>query len=207
MQRGFSCLFLPLALICIIQLVIIRTNESLQIIYLKMTTVSPKWSRPVSLRASFSNRSVSNNYLLVTDFPVHKICDGSLKTILHGMTSSHTASVQQAYTTWIVSCKLNLQLAYDCRVGPKSCPRPVVSLLYATKSYRVKRPLEGGKDVRVVFLDISKAFDKVWHAALLRKLEALGEQWPLLQCCESYLHNRKQCVVIYRRTVFRLAYS
>ena len=37
---------------------------------------------------------------------------------------------------------------------------------------------------------------KVWHAALLRKLEAIGVQWPLLQCCESYLHNRKQCVVI-----------
>ena len=49
---------------------------------------------------------------------------------------------RQAYdrpTTWIFSCKSNLQLAYDCRVGPKSCRRPLVSLLYATKSYRVNR--------------------------------------------------------------------
>ena len=52
--------------------------------------------------------------------------------------------IRQAYdrpTTWIFSCKSNLQLAYDCRVGSKSCRRPVASLLYATKSYRVNRPL------------------------------------------------------------------
>ena len=171
---------LLLVLICIIQLAITRTNESLQFIYLKMTTVSSKWDRPVSLLVSFSNRSVSNNYLLVTDFPVHMIYGGSLKIILHGTTLWHTASLQQTYTTWIVSCKSDLQLAYDCRVGPKSFRRPGVSLLYATKSYRVKRPLEGGKEVRVVVLDINKAFDKVWHAALLCKLEALGVQWPLL---------------------------
>ena len=45
-------------------------------------------------------------------------------------------------------------------------------------------------------LDINKAFDKVWHAALLCKLEALGVQPPLLQWFESYLLNRKQRVVI-----------
>ena len=30
--------------------------------------------------------------------------------------------------------------------------------------------LEGSKEVRVVFLDLSKTFDEVWHASLLRKL-------------------------------------
>ena len=30
------------------------------------------------------------------------------------------------------------------------------------------------REVRAVFLDINKAFDKVWHAGLLCKLEALG---------------------------------
>ena len=46
--------------------------------------------------------------------------------------------------------------------------------------HKIYEALEGGKEVRVVFLDISKAFDKVWHAGLLRKLEALGVQSPLL---------------------------
>ena len=36
----------------------------------------------------------------------------------------------------------------------------------------------------------------MWHAGLLRKLEALGVQSQLLQWFESYLCNRKQCVVI-----------
>ena len=36
---------------------------------------------------------------------------------------------------------ITTQLAYDCRVGPKSCRRPVVRLLYATKSYRVNQLL------------------------------------------------------------------
>ena len=47
----------------------------------------------------------------------------------------------------------------------------------------------------MVFLDISKAFDKVWHAGLLKKLEALGVGDPLLSWIESYLLNRKQRVV------------
>ena len=62
--------------------------------------------------------------------------------------------------------------------------------------HKIYGALEGGKEVRVVFLDISKAFDKVWHAGLLRKLEALGVQSPLLQWFKSYLRNRKQRVVI-----------
>jgi hypothetical protein len=45
-------------------------------------------------------------------------------------------------------------------------------------------------------LDISKAFDRVWHAGLLKKLEAIGIRNPLLQWFESYLENRIQRVVI-----------
>ena len=62
--------------------------------------------------------------------------------------------------------------------------------------HKIYEALEGGKEVRVVFLDRCKAFDKVWHAGLLHKSEALGVQSPLLQWFESYLCNRKQRVVI-----------
>jgi hypothetical protein len=56
--------------------------------------------------------------------------------------------------------------------------------------------LEQGKEVRMVFLDISKAFDKVWHKGLLYKLVVFGIQDPLLSWLKSYLSNRKQRVVI-----------
>ena len=49
-------------------------------------------------------------------------------------------------------------------------------------------------EVRAVFLDISKAFDKVWHSGLLFKLKQNGVTGKLLKFFESYLHNRKQRV-------------
>ena len=47
-----------------------------------------------------------------------------------------------------------------------------------------------------VFLDISKAFDKVWHQGLLVKLKQNGISGNLLMLFENYLHNRKQRVVL-----------
>ena len=51
-------------------------------------------------------------------------------------------------------------------------------------------------EVQAVFLDISKAFDKVWHDGLIYKLEQNGVSGNLLKLTRSYLHNRKQRVVI-----------
>ena len=51
-------------------------------------------------------------------------------------------------------------------------------------------------DVRAVFLDISKAFDKVWHSGLIFKLKQNGISGRLLKFFESYLDDRKQRVAI-----------
>ena len=51
--------------------------------------------------------------------------------------------------------------------------------------HKIYEALEGGKELCAVFFDISKAFDKVWRAGLLRKLEALGVQSSLIQWFES----------------------
>jgi len=51
-------------------------------------------------------------------------------------------------------------------------------------------------EVRAVFLDISKAFDKVWHEGLIFKLEQNGVSGRLLTLFESYLRNRKQRVAL-----------
>ena len=56
--------------------------------------------------------------------------------------------------------------------------------------------LDEGKEVRVVFCDISKAFDRVWHKGLLHKLESKGVSGPLLKWLSNYLSNRSQRVVI-----------
>ena len=51
-------------------------------------------------------------------------------------------------------------------------------------------------EVRAVFLDISKAFDKVWHEGLIFKLKQSGISGSLLMLLTNYLTNRKQRVVI-----------
>ncbi|MCG8078294.1 MAG: hypothetical protein JAY75_18895, partial [Candidatus Thiodiazotropha taylori] len=56
--------------------------------------------------------------------------------------------------------------------------------------------LDSGKEVRAVFCDISKAFDRVWHAGLLKKLQAVGISGNQLKWFTSYLENRKQRVVL-----------
>lgn len=55
--------------------------------------------------------------------------------------------------------------------------------------------IDDGKEVRVVFCDVSKAFDRVWHAGLIHKLRAAGVTGNLLNLV-SYLDNRRQRVVI-----------
>ena len=51
-------------------------------------------------------------------------------------------------------------------------------------------------EMRANFLDISKAFDKVWHEGLLFKLECIGISGNLLSLLESFLSNGFQQVVL-----------
>ena len=58
------------------------------------------------------------------------------------------------------------------------------------------KSLDQGKEVRAVFCDISKAFDRVWHRGLLFKPESIGVSDSLLLWFKSYLADRKQRVVL-----------
>ena len=56
--------------------------------------------------------------------------------------------------------------------------------------------LDQGISTQAVFFDISKAFDRVWHAGLLAKLEGVGIRGSLLEFLKSYLTNRTQATVV-----------
>ena len=55
-------------------------------------------------------------------------------------------------------------------------------------------------DIRGVFLDISKAFDKVWHDGLIFKLQTYGIDGKLLKLLKSYLKDRQQRVLLNGQT-------
>ena len=56
--------------------------------------------------------------------------------------------------------------------------------------------LENCKEVRAVFLDISKAFDRVWHEGRISKLKYVGVRGLLLKWLQSYLSGRQERVVL-----------
>ena len=58
------------------------------------------------------------------------------------------------------------------------------------------RALDEGKEVRVVFCDISKTFDRVWHRGLLAKLYHYGIIGNLHKCFENYLTDKIQRLTI-----------
>ena len=52
------------------------------------------------------------------------------------------------------------------------------------------------ENVDILYLDLSKAFDKVDHCVLLRKLQERGISGSLLSWIRAFLEERYQCVRI-----------
>ena len=68
--------------------------------------------------------------------------------------------------------------------------------LHFCQFYEFSKALDDGKEIRVVFFDISKAFDRVWHKGLIYKLQNIGITGSLLLWIENYLFSRKQKVLL-----------
>lgn len=61
---------------------------------------------------------------------------------------------------------------------------------------KITKALDKKHDACVVFLDISKAFDKVWHRGLIFKLKQFGLGNIVVDWMDSYLSGRSQQVTI-----------
>ena len=63
-------------------------------------------------------------------------------------------------------------------------------------SDRTARAFNRSGATRVVALDISKAFDRVWHAGLLHKRKSYGISGQIFGLISSFLSNRRLRVVL-----------
>ena len=61
---------------------------------------------------------------------------------------------------------------------------------------RITRTFNGSGATRAVALDISKAFDRVWHAGLLHKLRSYGISGQIFSLISSFLSNRQLQAVL-----------
>ena len=63
-------------------------------------------------------------------------------------------------------------------------------------AHEILSAFDDGHEVRSVFLDISKAFDRVWHEGLLFKLQQNGISEELITLIKDFLSCRKQRIVL-----------
>ena len=74
-----------------------------------------------------------------------------------------------------------------------SCINQLLAITHEIfEAFDCNPPLE----VRTVFLDISKAFEKVWHEGLLYKLKSVGISGELYKLLKNYLSGRFQSVIL-----------
>ena len=72
-----------------------------------------------------------------------------------------------------------------------SCINQLFSIIHD-----IYKSFDYGYVVRGVFLDISKALDKVWHDGIIFNLEQNGISGKLNKLLHDFLVNRKQRVVL-----------
>ena len=95
---------------------------------------------------------------------------------------------------------LENKLFTECQSGflpGDSCISPLLSI-----THKIYKSFDCNHSVDVIgtFLDISKAFDKVWHDGLIYKLKSYGVENKLLNLIQNYLTNRQQGVLLNERT-------
>lgn len=87
-------------------------------------------------------------------------------------------------------------LLVSCQSGfikGDSCVSQLLSIIHSIHENLDSNP---SLDTKGIFLDLSKAFDKVWHKGLIYKLQSYGIRGNLLKLLNNYLDSRKQRVVI-----------
>ena len=78
-----------------------------------------------------------------------------------------------------------------------SCTNQLISITHEIiKHFDSNQPIE----TRGVFLDMSKAFDKVWHEGLIFKLQNYGIEGKLFSLIKSFLSGRYQRVILNGQT-------
>ena len=92
----------------------------------------------------------------------------------------------------LVSCTLLNPNQSGFRPGDSTVNQLISITHMIFKAFDCNPPL----DVRSVYLDISKAFDRVWHDGLFYKLKRCGVSGEFLSLIQSFLKDRKQRTVL-----------
>ena len=87
-----------------------------------------------------------------------------------------------------------MQPFFDFQYGFR--PARSTTDLLTVGSDRIARAFNRSGATRAVVLDISKAFDRIWHIGLLHKLKSYGISDQIFGLISSFLSNRRLQVVL-----------
>ena len=135
-----------------------------------------KVSSVVPVFKNVGERSTAKNYYPVSLLSVVSKVFGKL--------------VNNGIVDHLEKCGLFSDFQYDFRSS-----RSTADLLTVV-SDRIARALNKSGATRAVALDISKAFDRVWHAGLLHKLKSNGISGQIVGLISSFLSNRQLRMVL-----------
>ena len=82
------------------------------------------------------------------------------------------------------------KLLSSCQSGFRSLQSTITALLEATNRWSVN--IDHGFLNGVVFIDLKKAFDSIYHEIILRKMSYFGNDQETITWFQSYLSNRIQ---------------
>ena len=127
--------------------------------------------------------------------PIHKKCDKQLKKIVSLLPICGKLFEGLIFNGWFNYFMENniLSLPQSGFIPGDSCVQRLISI--TDKIYNAFN-CNPSLEVRRVFPDISKVFDKVWHDGLIYKLKRNGINGDLLRLIESFLSGRYQRVAI-----------
>ena len=94
----------------------------------------------------------------------------------------------------------NQKLLNPCQSGFKKNDSCINQLASKTHEIFSAFDCNPSLEIQSVFLDLSKAIDKVWHDGLIYKLKSLGISGSLLKLVQNYLDNRFQRVLLNGQT-------
>lgn len=117
-----------------------------------------------------------DNYRPISILP---LLDFIFEKLLYSRLMSHVSRFN-----FLLAC----QYGFRSRSNTTACAVDMIERIYAS--------IDEGKSVSAVFLDLSKAFDRVPHGKLLKKMNLIGVRGLAYQLFESYLTNRSQFVVV-----------
>jgi hypothetical protein len=163
---------------------------------LKECAISLSFPLQQLFNLSFSTGQFPTCWKMSHTCPIYKASEKHIKTNYRPISLlSNISKIIEivAFKRLYAFCKEHNILTWR-NSGFKELDSTVLQCIYLT-NYLYEQ-LDKGKEVCMVFLDVSKAFDRVWHKGLLYKLKCIGISGSLIKWFESYLSGRVQRVVI-----------